>query len=160
MSIAELQKIAQQMVAPGKGILAADESSGTIKKRFDAIGVDSTETTRRDYRELMFRTPAMKEFVSGVILYDETIWQDAADGTPLVKVITDAGALPGIKVDEGTEMLPGSPKDLITSPAAAVPSSAPCRRITRVVATFSERRNRVVIRSSDGKTLKSRALVA
>lgn len=114
MSIAELQKIAQQMVAPGKGILAADESSGTIKKRFDAIGVESTETSRRDYRELMFRTPAMKEFVSGVILYDETIWQDAADGTPLVKVITDAGALPGIKVDEGTEMLPGSPKDLIT----------------------------------------------
>ena len=102
------------MVAPGKGILAADESSGTIKKRFDAIGVESTETSRRDYRELMFRTPAMKEFVSGVILYDETIWQDAADGTPLVKILADAGALPGIKVDEGTEALPGSPKELIT----------------------------------------------
>jgi fructose-bisphosphate aldolase class I len=114
MSIAELQKIAQKMVAPGKGILAADESSGTIKKRFDAIGVESTETSRRDYRELMFRTPAMKEFVSGVILYDETIWQDAADGTPLVKIIADAGAVPGIKVDEGTEALPGSPKELIT----------------------------------------------
>lgn len=114
MSIAELEKIAQKMVAPGKGILAADESSGTIKKRFDAINVESTETSRRDYRELMFRTPAMKEFVSGVILYDETIWQDAADGTPLVKIIADAGAVPGIKVDEGTEMLPGSPKELIT----------------------------------------------
>ena len=114
MSIADLEKIAQKMVAPGKGILAADESSGTIKKRFDAIGVESTETSRRDYRELMFRTPAMKEFVSGVILYDETIWQDAADGTPLVKVIADAGAVPGIKVDEGTEALPGSPKELIT----------------------------------------------
>lgn len=114
MSIAELEKIAQKMVAPGKGILAADESTGTIKKRFDAIGVESTEASRRDYRELMFRTPAMKEFVSGVILYDETIWQDAADGTPLVKVIADAGAVPGIKVDEGTEALPGSPKELIT----------------------------------------------
>ncbi len=114
MSLAELEKIAQKMVAPGKGILAADESSGTIKKRFDAIGVESTETSRRDYRELMFRTPAMKEFVSGVILYDETIWQDAADGTPLVKIIADAGAVPGIKVDEGTEALPNSPKELIT----------------------------------------------
>ncbi len=114
MSIADLEKIAQKMVAPGKGILAADESSGTIKKRFDAIGVESTETSRRDYRELMFRTPAMKEFVSGVILYDETIWQDAADGTPLVKIIADTGAVPGIKVDEGTEALPGSPKELIT----------------------------------------------
>jgi fructose-bisphosphate aldolase class I len=114
MPIADLEKIAQKMVAPGKGILAADESSGTIKKRFDAIGVESTETSRRDYRELMFRTPAMKEFVSGVILYDETIWQDAANGTPLVKIIADAGAVPGIKVDEGTEALPGSPKELIT----------------------------------------------
>jgi fructose-bisphosphate aldolase class I len=110
----DLEKIARKMVAPGKGILAADESSGTIKKRFDAINVESTETTRRDYRELMFRTPAMKEFISGVILYDETIWQDAADGTPLVKIIADAGAVPGIKVDEGTEALPGSPKELIT----------------------------------------------
>jgi fructose-bisphosphate aldolase class I len=114
MSIADLEKIARKLVAPGKGILAADESSGTIKKRFDAIGVESTETTRRDYREMMFRTPAMKDFISGVILYDETIWQDASDGTPLVKVIADAGAVPGIKVDEGTEMLPGSPKELIT----------------------------------------------
>ncbi|MBP6014804.1 MAG: fructose-bisphosphate aldolase class I [Alphaproteobacteria bacterium] len=110
----DLEKIARKMVAPGKGILAADESSGTIKKRFDAIGVESAETSRRDYRELMFRTPAMREFISGVILYDETIWQDAADGTPLVKIIADAGAVPGIKVDEGTEMLPGSPKELIT----------------------------------------------
>jgi fructose-bisphosphate aldolase class I len=114
MSIADLEKIAHQMVAPGKGILAADESSSTIKKRFDAIGVESTENNRRDYREFMFRTAAMREFISGVILYDETIWQNAADGTPLVKVITDAGALPGIKVDEGVEPLPGSPKETIT----------------------------------------------
>jgi fructose-bisphosphate aldolase class I len=112
--MSELEKNARKMVAPGKGILAADESTGTIKKRFDAIGVESTETSRRDYRELMFRTPAMREFISGVILYDETIWQDAADGTPLVKIIADAGAVPGIKVDEGTEALPYSPKELIT----------------------------------------------
>ena len=114
MSIADLEKVAHQMVAPGKGILAADESSSTIKKRFDAIGVESTENNRRDYREFMFRTAAMRDFISGVILYDETIWQNAADGTPLVKVITDAGALPGIKVDEGVEPLPGSPKETIT----------------------------------------------
>jgi fructose-bisphosphate aldolase class I len=114
MSIADLEKIAHQMVAPGKGILAADESSSTIKKRFDAIGVESTEDNRRDYREFMFRTSAMREFISGVILYDETIWQNAADGTPLVKIIADAGAVPGIKVDEGTEPLPTSPKELIT----------------------------------------------
>ncbi len=112
--MSELEKNARKMVAPGKGLLAADESTATIKKRFDAISTESTETSRRDYRELMFRTGAMREFISGVILYDETIWQDAADGTPLVKIITDAGALPGIKVDEGTEMLPGSPKELIT----------------------------------------------
>ena len=112
--MSELEKNARRMVAAGKGILAADESTATIGKRFDAIGVTSTETSRRDYRELMFRTGAMKEFISGVILYDETIWQDAADGTPLVKVIADAGALPGIKVDEGTEALPGSPKELST----------------------------------------------
>jgi fructose-bisphosphate aldolase, class I len=112
--MSELEKNARRMVAAGKGILAADESTATIGKRFDGIGVVSTETSRRDYRELMFRTGAMKEFISGVILYDETIWQDAADGTPLVKLINDAGALPGIKVDEGTEPLPGSPKELIT----------------------------------------------
>jgi fructose-bisphosphate aldolase class I len=103
------------MVAPGKGILAADESSGTIKKRFDAIGVESTEESRRDYREMMFRTAeAMKNHISGVILYDETIWQKAKDGTPLVKVIEQMGAIPGIKVDEGTKPLPNCPGDVIT----------------------------------------------
>src|SRR6202008_3466644 len=106
MSIADLEKIAHQMVTPGKGILAADESAGTIKKRFDAIGVESTEASRRDYREMMFRTPPMKDSLSGVILYDETIRQKAADGTPLPKVIESMGALPGIKVDIGTKPLP------------------------------------------------------
>ncbi|MCP9629113.1 fructose-bisphosphate aldolase class I [Rhodopseudomonas palustris] len=115
MNLADLNKIARAMVAPGKGILAADESSGTIKKRFDVIGVESTETNRRDYREMMFRSKeAMSEYISGVILYDETIWQNAADGTPLVKLIEQAGSIPGIKVDEGTQPLPGCPGELIT----------------------------------------------
>jgi len=115
MNLADLNKIARAMVAPGKGILAADESSGTIKKRFDAIGVESTEDNRRDYREMLFRSKdAMTNYVSGVILYDETIWQKAKDGTPLVKVIEAAGSIPGIKVDEGTQALPGCPGELIT----------------------------------------------
>jgi fructose-bisphosphate aldolase class I len=115
MNLAELNKVAVAMVAPGKGILAADESSGTIKKRFDAIGVESTEENRRDYRELMFRTTeAMSKYISGVILYDETIWQKAKDGTPLVDIIKKSGAIPGIKVDEGTKPLPNCPGELIT----------------------------------------------
>lgn len=115
MNLADLNKVARAMVAPGKGILAADESSGTIKKRFDAIKVESTEENRRDYRELMFRTQeAMSKYISGVILYDETIWQKAKDGTPLVKVIEQAGSIPGIKVDEGTKPLPNCPGELIT----------------------------------------------
>jgi len=114
-NIAELNKVATAMVTPGKGILAADESSGTIKKRFDAIQVESTEETRRDYREMLFRsTEAMSKHISGVILYDETIWQTARDGTPLVKLIEAAGAIPGIKVDEGTQALPNCPGELVT----------------------------------------------
>src|SRR5258705_686831 len=115
MNLVELNKVANAMVAPGKGILAADESSGTIKKRFDAIGVENTEDNRRDYRELMFRTgEAMSKYVSGVILYDETIRQKAKDGTPLVKLIEQAGSLPGIKVDKGTKPLPFCPGEVIT----------------------------------------------
>ena len=95
MNLTELNRVAEAMVAPGRGILAADESSGTIKKRFDAIGVENTEDNRRDYREMMFRTSeAMSKYVSGVILYDETIRQKAKDGTPLPKVIEASGALP------------------------------------------------------------------
>lgn len=115
MNLTELNRIATAMVAPGKGILAADESSGTIKKRFDAIGVESTEENRRDYREMLFRArEAMSQYISGVILYDETIWQNAADGTPLIKLIEDSGAIPGIKVDEGTQALPMCPGELVT----------------------------------------------
>src|SRR5262244_1275380 len=115
MNLAQLNKVAEAMVAPGRGILAADESSGTIKKRFDTIGVESTADNRRDYRELLFRSSeAMSKYISGVILYDETIRQTAKDGTPLVKVIEKAGTIPGIKVDKGTKPLPFSPGELIT----------------------------------------------
>src|ERR1700737_1878151 len=116
MNLADLNKIALAMVAPGKGVLAADESSGTIKKRFDAIKVESTEESRRDYREMLFRShEAMRQYISGVILYDETIWQNAKDGTPLVKLIEQSGAIPGIKVDEGTQALPNCPGELVTA---------------------------------------------
>ena len=115
MNLAELNKVAEAMVAPGRGILAADESTGTIKKRFDAIGVECTADSRRDYREMLFRsTEAMSKYISGVILYDETIRQNAKDGTPLVKLIEKAGALPGIKVDKGTKPLPFCPGEVIT----------------------------------------------
>jgi fructose-bisphosphate aldolase class I len=115
MNLTELNKVAEAMVAPGRGILAADESTSTIKKRFDAIGVESTADARRDYRELLFRsTEAMSKYVSGVILYDETIRQSAKDGTPLVKLIEQAGSLPGIKVDKSTKPLPFCPGEVIT----------------------------------------------
>jgi fructose-bisphosphate aldolase class I len=110
----DLVKTARELVAPAKGILAADESSGTIKRRFDAIGVESTEANRRDYRELLFRTEGAAAFISGVILYDETLRQKGADGTPLVDVLTSQGIIPGIKVDAGTKPLPGAEGELIT----------------------------------------------
>jgi len=114
VDIAELNRIARAMVAKGKGILAADESSGTIKKRFDAIGVENVEQNRRDYREMLFRTPAMRDFISGVILYDETIRQKASDGTALVALIEKAGAVPGIKVDTGAKPLALSNGETVT----------------------------------------------
>ncbi len=111
----DLHAIATAIVAPGKGILAADESTGTIKKRFDSINVESTETNRRDYREMLFRTTeAMRNHISGVILFDETIRQNAADGTPLVKLIEEAGSIPGIKVDKGAKDLAGAPGEKVT----------------------------------------------
>src|SRR5579863_5743942 len=94
MDLNELNRVAEAMVAPGRGILAADESTATLKKRFDAIGIESTLIARRDYREMLFRSKdSMSKFISGVILYDETIRQNAKDGTPLVKVIAQCGAL-------------------------------------------------------------------
>src|SRR5271156_1771387 len=115
MNLTELKKVAEAMVAPGRGILAADESTSTIKKRFDAIGIESTPITRRDYREILFRSKeAMSKHISGVILYDETIRQNAKDGTPMVKLVEQAGAIPGIKVDKGTTPLPFAPNEVIT----------------------------------------------
>jgi len=110
-----LEDIAIAMVAEGQGILAADESTGTIKKRFDSINVESTEDNRRDYREMLFRADeAMKNHVSGVILFEETLYQKAADGTPLVDLIKAAGSVPGIKVDKGAQALSGSSVEKVT----------------------------------------------
>lgn len=115
MNLIAMNKVACALATPGKGILAADESSGTIKKRFDSIGVDSTEENRRDYREMLFRTrQAMEDNISGVILFDETIRQNAKDGTPLVKLIEEAGSIPGIKVDKGAKALAGAPGETVT----------------------------------------------
>ena len=110
----ELAATARALVAPGKGILAADESSGTIKKRFASIEVESTEEHRRDYRELLFTTEGAAEFISGVILYDETLRQRAADGTPLAEVLSGQGIICGIKVDAGTTALAGFPGEKVT----------------------------------------------
>ncbi|HEY1708917.1 MAG TPA: class I fructose-bisphosphate aldolase [Rhizomicrobium sp.] len=114
MDTIELHRIATAMAAKGRGLLAADESSGTIKKRFDAINVENTEQNRRDYRELLFRSAEGMKHISGVILFDETIRQKAKDGTPLVKLIEDAGAIPGIKVDTGAKPLATNPGETIT----------------------------------------------
>ena len=112
----QLEKTAHAMVAPGKGILAADESTNTIKKRFASIGLESTAPRRRDYRELLFRTQkAMQSHISGVILYEETLKQRASDGTPLVKLIEASGAIPGIKVDTGTVPLHEGASELKTT---------------------------------------------
>src|SRR5207302_797942 len=105
MAHKELHETAAALVAEGKGILAADESTGTIKKRFDSIGLESTEETRRAYRELLFTTEGVEEFISGVILFDETIRQSASDGTPFPKLLASKGIIPGIKVDNGAKPL-------------------------------------------------------
>ena len=110
----ELESTAKSLVAPGKGILAADESTGTIKKRFDKIKAENTEDNRRDYREMLFTTKGCEEFVSGVILFDETLRQKASDGTPLAQILTSKGIIPGIKVDKGPTKLAGSADEQIT----------------------------------------------
>jgi fructose-bisphosphate aldolase class I len=110
----QLQKTAREIVAPGKGILAADESSGTIKKRFDTINLESTEENRRSYREMLFTAPGSEQYISGVIMYDETIRQGLKDGTPFSKVLEKLGVIPGIKVDKGAVELAKSPEEKVT----------------------------------------------
>jgi fructose-bisphosphate aldolase class I len=114
MDTETLRATARELVAPRKGILAADESSGTIKKRFDSIGVESTEDNRRAYRDLLFTTPGLADHVSGVILFDETIRQTTHDGTPFPEHLAAAGMIPGIKVDTGAKPLAGYPGETVT----------------------------------------------
>jgi fructose-bisphosphate aldolase class I len=114
MSMQDLQSIAQALVAEGKGILAADESTGTIKKRFDSISVESTEENRRSYREMLFTTDGAADYISGVILYDETIRQSTKDGVPFPEVLSKQGTLPGIKVDTGAKPMAGFPGERVT----------------------------------------------
>ena len=114
MSIDQLAAIAQAMVAPGKGIIAIDESTATIKKRFDSVGIDCTEENRRAYREMLLTTPKLGQHISGAILYDETLRQKTKSGVPFTKVMMDNGILPGIKVDLGAKPLAGFPGELVT----------------------------------------------
>jgi fructose-bisphosphate aldolase, class I len=114
MSKQELEAVAQAMVAKGKGILAADESMGTIKRRFDSIKIESNENNRRAYREMLFTTPGLEEAISGVILFDETIRTAAGDGTPFPRVLSKKGIIPGIKVDKGPVDIPGFPGEVVT----------------------------------------------
>ena len=114
MAHTELHETAKALVAEGKGILAADESDGTIKKRFDSIGIESTEETRRAYREMLFTTAGAEEYISGVILFDETIRQSTTDGTPFPKLLESKGIIPGIKVDKGAKPLPLAEGETIT----------------------------------------------
>ena len=114
MNAEVLERTARELVPKGKGILAADESTGTIGKRFEAVGIESTEETRRAYREMLFTTQGIGEYLSGVILFEETLNQEASDGRPLPKVLEDAGVIPGIKVDKSTVGMPLSPDEKYT----------------------------------------------
>ena len=114
MNLQELEKTARQLVAPGKGLLAADESFGTIGKRFEAVGIETSEESRRAYREMLFTTPEIGEYLSGVILFDETLRQEASDGRRLSQVLEDQGIIPGIKVDKSTVNMPLSPNEKFT----------------------------------------------
>ena len=113
-NVEDLVTIANTLVAKEKGILAADESSPTMKRRFEAVNVEPTEENRRDYREMLFRTDGISKFISGIILFDETLRQNGKDGKPLVNVLQETGIVPGIKVDKGTKPLAGSNAELVT----------------------------------------------
>ena len=145
MSLNTLEEIAKYIVSDGKGILAADESNPTCGKRFDSIGVESTESNRRDYREMLFRSSGMKDNIGGVILFDETIRQNAQDGTPLVDLIKNQGALPGIKVDKGLAPLESSPEETLTQGLDGLDER--CKEYFRLGAKFTKWR--AVIKISD-----------
>src|SRR5690554_996802 len=114
MSIEQLAETALAMVAPGKSIIAIDESTGTIAKRFAGVGIENTEENRRAYRELLLTTPDLSEYISGAILFDETIRQKTKDGVPFAQYMSDNGMIPGIKVDKGTHALAGFPGEVVT----------------------------------------------
>ena len=153
MSLNSLEEIAQFIVAEGKGILAADESNPTCGKRFDSIGVESTEENRRDYREMLFRSLGMKNNIGGVILFDETIRQRAKDGTPLIELINNQGALPGIKVDKGLKPLQESPEESLTQGLEGLDER--CREYEKIGARFAKWR--AVIRI--GKSIPSQSCI-
>jgi fructose-bisphosphate aldolase class I len=138
-----LQKIAQAMVAPGKGILAADESTGTIGKRFESIGVENIESHRRAYRDMLFTTRGIGQTISGVILYDETLKQKSADGTSFVELLNKNGILPGIKVDAGTKNLPLCKGELITEGLDNLPKR--CQEYVQLGAKFAKWRAVITI---------------
>lgn len=121
MDTQKLQEIVSQMLAPGKGILAADESTSTAGKRFEKIGIENTEENRRAYREMLFTAPNIGNYISGVIMYDETFRQSASTGETFVDLLQKEGVLPGIKVDEGTAEMPGSPAEKITKGLEGLP---------------------------------------
>jgi len=149
-----LEQVAQALVADNKGILAADESGGTIKKRFDSIGLASTEETRRDYREMLFRSiEAMRNYISGTILYDETLRQSAKDGTRFVDILNEAGSIPGIKVDVGAKPLAGHPGETITEGLDGL--RARCEEYYQLGARFTKWRAVISI----GKNIPSRACI-
>jgi len=143
MNLAELNKIARAMVAPGKGILAADESTGTIGKRFDSIKVENTEENRRAYRDMLFTTKGIGDTISGVILYDETLRQKSADGTSFVELLNKNGVLPGIKVDAGAKDLPLCPGELVTEGLDNLPKR--CAEYVKLGAKFAKWRAVITI---------------
>ena len=153
MNLSALNAVAIKMSEKGKGILAADESSGTIKKRFDTINLESTEDNRRDYREMLFRTQGFGEYISGVILYDETIRQKAVDGTPLVKLIADAGSVPGIKVDMGAKPLAGAPGEKVTEGLDGLGDRL--KEYYEIGARFAKWRAVIDIGTADGRSIPS-----
>ena len=145
MSLNTLEEIAEYIVSDGKGILAADESNPTCGKRFDSIGVESTENNRRDYREMLFRSSGMQDNIGGVILFDETLRQSAQDGTPLIELIKSQGALPGIKVDKGLMPLDSSSEETVTQGLDGLDER--CREYFSLGAKFTKWR--AVIKISD-----------